>query len=64
MKVKNYYKMSKKECVQSLHKINDWMFNYPNHKRYSEALFANQVCLNAIELKRDQFIQYIIDFIT
>lgn len=64
MKVKNYYKLSKDECVQSLHEIREWLFRNPNHPQIKKAVFALHVCLNAIELERDDFIQTIIDNLT
>ena len=64
MTCKNYYKMTGEEIVQSLHTIREWIWNFPKHEKTPKAWFALQVCHSAHTIKRDSFIELLIDNIT
>jgi hypothetical protein len=52
------------QAVQALDIIRYWIFENQNHQRLNEAIFALWVCLDATTLKRDKFINLIIDYLT
>lgn len=62
MKVKNYYKLENVEETIGL--IREWLFNHPDHPKAAQAFFALQVALCAVQLKKDPFIELVLDNLT
>lgn len=60
-KVKNYYKLENLD--KSIEEIRNWLFNFPGHKESKRVGFALEVALCAKELKKDDFINRLIDFL-
>lgn len=61
MEVKNYYALSPKDLDYSIQRIRDFLFNYPDNERYLTAIFALNVALCAKELKRDAFVDLVLE---
>jgi len=61
MHCKNYYTLTPEELTASIFAIREWLFHFPNHKEYQRVCFALEVALCAKELKRDPFVDGVID---
>lgn len=64
MECRNYYHFSDEELVQALHEIREWLFIHEKHPSEPKAVFALEVALDAQALKRDPFVQTVIDTVT
>lgn len=62
-KVKNYYLMSEKELDDHIERMRWWLFDneHPKHPLFGKVDFALDVALNAKALKRDSFIDLVIE---
>jgi len=61
MQCKNYYTCSSEELDKAIFAIRSWLLNFQSHKEYQRVEFALEVALFAKELKRDPFVDLVID---
>jgi len=61
MRCKNYYTCAPEELTASIFAIRSWLLNFQSHKEYQRVEFALEVALCAKELKRDPFVDGVID---
>lgn len=62
-RVKNYYKLDQTSLDKSIEQIRDWLFNFPRHEQVNRVTFALEVALCAKDLKKDKFINELLDFL-
>lgn len=63
MNVMNYYALPDEKLEEKIDEIRWWLFYHPDDERFSTALFALHVALNALEIRDngDDALENIID---